>query len=91
MCQACYYQDYGSPLPDATAYALVEYMDRFDEDDLSFGALHLVIEDFNIEDDHIKSCLSEAKPHEIEIANRMLSMTLQQRAAALAVHWGVVE
>lgn len=90
MCQSCYEQ-YGSPLPDATAYALVEYMDQFDEIALDCGALHIVVGDFNIEDRHIKSCLPEAQPHEIEIANRMLAMTLEQRAAALAVHWGLVE
>ncbi len=68
-------------------------MDQFDEDALGSGALHIVVADWNIDDDDISWCanLDRAQPHEIEIANRMLAMTLEQRAAALAVHWGMVE
>ena len=63
--------------------------------------LHIVLDDWNLEDNHVKECLNwigenvhKSTPEQIEIekelANMMLAMNMAERASALAISIGWV-
>ena len=52
-----------------------------------FGALHAIIEDCNVDDEHIQSALQDEKilPVERDFALRFLGMSYDDRVSALAL------
>ena len=81
MCQGCW-EDHGSPteLPH-DGLALAEAAKDVD----AFGAFQIVVDDFNVEDHHLDSCISspDALDHEVAWGKRMRELTVAQRAAVL--------
>lgn len=58
-----------------------------------FGAFHIVVEDTNCEDDHIRSCMDAEDSTEFErhFGSVFLSLTYDERVSALAMSgnlWG---
>ena len=83
MCMGCW-QDHGSPtVMPFDGEALAEAANEIDH----FGAFHIVVEDFNIEDVHIQSCVDDDEAGDFEKAwgRRMLELTLAERAAVLGL------
>ena len=88
MCEACW-NNSGRPelrTPEIEAVAkLIEAADPY-------GALHIVVDDWNLEDDHIQFCRAEdrATDDERALCDRLLAMTLKERASAMALADGFV-
>ncbi len=82
MCEGCW-EEHGSPreIP-AGAEDLVETAKSLDH----YGGLHIVVDDWNIEDHHIEFSRDypTTKDYEKEWCQRMLALTIPQRAAVLA-------
>lgn len=56
----------------------------------SFGPLHIVVDDWNLDDENIRSCLSdtECTPDEIALCRALLDMTYGERwATAILSQW----
>jgi len=100
MCYGCY-EEYNCPAiindKTKTAAKLVEKVYELNE---AGGSCHIVIDDFNIEDCHIQWCLDEGLKTNIhehdktelaierELLDTFLSMTIEERASALAIYEG---
>jgi hypothetical protein len=98
MCHGCF-EEYGSPaiFTDATR----EAARLIRETDGHSGYLHIVLDDWNLEDDHLEFCAGEiakaragfgdgrSSPDELarewEIYETMRSMSLDERATAMAI------
>lgn len=95
MCESCW-AGYGSPKINTPA--VIDMAARMKKEG-GYGRFHIVIEDFNIDDDDIRFCRDEAddKPitdEEVRLANDMLAMTVEERASALALcdgYWSINE
>ena len=87
MCINCY-ECYGAPKPDAAALSLVPLLAGVSP----FGGLHIVVADWNIEDDNLEWCMERDDLSDAEklAAKAMLALSVEQRAAALAVHDGMI-
>lgn len=86
MCLNCWKKN-GRPY-DASPRA-VAMADRFREQD-GFGPLHIVVEDWNLGDEHIRFCLEEAGASADDVdflkAFRMLTMPERWAAAILSLY-----
>lgn len=86
MCYGCY-EDYG--FPTCVSPAVLDAAAKMDACD-PFGDLHVVIDDWNIEDEHIEWC--RAKPGLIPLdraaIDALAALTLDERAAAMAIRDG---
>jgi hypothetical protein len=88
MCEGCY-RDYGSPKPDDAARAVVPLIDAVYDDGGVGGGLHVVVDDWNLEDEHLIWCLGQGlSEDERQCAEALLALSLEQRAAALAIYDG---
>ena len=89
MCMGCY-EGYGSPrlLSPKIRQCSVMIAQVFDRCPVG-GGLHIVIEDWNLEDDHLTSCRKFVETEaEADLLVMLESMTLEERASALALHDG---
>lgn len=83
MCCGCY-EEYGSPnARHEETDRLVELLPSVNP----FGALHIVVDDWNLEDEHIEFCKGQpdAEDIDLEVADIMLRMTVEQRATAMGI------
>lgn len=92
MCQSCY-AEYGSPTVDTPKTRQLSWvLGRMDP----FGSLHIIVDDWNLEDDNIEFCRGFADKNErgysaevIADENHCLdlleSCTLEERASAMAM------
>lgn len=95
MCQSCW-EEYGSPTIDTPQVR--EMASRLEAED-PFGRFHIVVSDFNIEDEDIIFCRDDVPRHypattedQMTLANDLLAMSLEERAAALALadgYWSI--
>ena len=87
MCQGCY-QEAGSPLPNETAKELGVRLREVNE----FGGCHIVVSDWNLEDDNIDFCLKyeTTTDDEKKIMLELKALPEDQRYAAMAVADGYV-
>lgn len=96
MCWGCY-EEYGSPdIENEKTRLCQELILDVYEFSCVGGNLHVVLDDWNLEDSHIKWCLNEwiPKKHnedsyeqikaEIECGLQLLKMSLAERASTLA-------
>lgn len=104
MCYNCY-KEYGSPkvISDKVRDA-VELVTKYDS--ASYCGLHIVVDDWNLEDEHVVWCLKsislpeevsglterseEEKTAIVELGTLLLIMTIAERATALAINEGYV-
>ena len=103
MCQGCY-EEYGSPtvVTDSVREAAELVADVYEFSAVG-GNAHIVLDDWNLEDDYIRWCLEkaipenahEAEPGQIEAEQKcltaFLALSLEDRAAALALSEGRIE
>ena len=86
MCCGCWENEYGSPKimnrKVLEAYGWIKVV----EEDYTNG-LHAVIDDMNIEDQHLKG-YGELTLNEKECAKHLRAMTLDERASALGLVYG---
>ena len=99
MCEGCYIEA-GRPTPTQEARALRPLIARVYEYSAVGGNAHVVLDDWNIEDNHIDWCLTTGIDTNIHQAGAsdiaaeracleaMKALSLDQRAAALAVYEG---
>ncbi len=82
MCLGCY-EEAGSPEPTAEARALGARLREIDE----FGGCHIVVSDWNLEDDHIDFCIEydATTDSEREVMRALKTLPEEQRYAAMAV------
>lgn len=90
MCIGCW-QEYGSPrlsTPDVKSAA--EKVDAVYEESAVGGNLHIVIDDWNIEDDALDWCRENTEMTTAEIAcyEALRPISYARRASALAMHAG---
>lgn len=87
MCYG-YYEDEGKPLPGPEALALGSLLDECDP----FGGCHIVVEDWNLDDECIDFCIAEpmTTPRERELMVALKKLPEDQRYAAMAVRDGYV-
>lgn len=99
MCRACW-EERGTPrIKSARVRALVPLIRRVYDFDCVGGNLHVVLEDWNIEDEIIAQCWgaivaeeSQLKAFaEVRCMEALLSCTLKERASALALYQGFIE
>lgn len=90
MCQGCY-ADYGSPaiISEATQ-AAAKLVEAVYDEDMMGGRLHVVLDDFNIEDEHLEGLYdaSNATKAERECYEAFKALTVDERASALALWEG---
>lgn len=103
MCGTCY-EGYGSPsiVNDRTRHG-ADLAAKVYEFSAVGGNAHIVLDDWNIEDGHIRWCLDNALPEnfhessEAEIAatreclDAFAAMSIPERASALAILDGLIE
>lgn len=100
MCSQCW-EDAGSPkIVNDNVRAAVELIRAVYEYSSVGGNAHVVLDDFNLEDDSIQWCLDTALVDNIHEANEpelaseraaleaLLAMSMDERASALALHDG---
>jgi len=102
MCIGCW-QEYGSPVlvNDNTIRAAV-LIDRVYEIDMSGAYLHVVVDDWNLDDDSL-SCserhiaendLNHYAPEQLQVQRECLTalkvLTEDERATAMAIHEGFI-
>lgn len=85
MCYGCYIE-YEEEPPSDEARKVGEFLKQVPED-LEFGNLHVVVADWNIEDEHLDWCKNnyELTENELKTYELLKPLSLNQRAAALAV------
>jgi hypothetical protein len=88
MCEQCY-EDYGSPNPDAISSAAIPLVDAVYEWSAVGGNLHIILDDWNIDDENLASC----RDYDLTIAEAAClaafeAMTIEQRAACLGEYDG---
>lgn len=96
MCESCWHQE-GAPKINHPRNADVKRMFKtiYEHNEVG-GNLHIVLDDMNVEDEHIQYCVDEAIPEnyhklspevnaiEKELGELLLTMTEQERYSALA-------
>ena len=96
MCYGCW-EEYGKPqIDNEKVREAVEWVREVYEYHSAGGGLHIILDDFNIEDEHIELCdkwIREhgAGPGEEECLALFKTMTMDERASALALedgYWG---
>jgi hypothetical protein len=88
MCSGCW-EIYGKPAIVTPAILRAAQLARECDE---YGPLHILLEDWNIEDEHFPYLRSEMRsPAEIELIELMAPMTLEERASVLALEWGLVK
>lgn len=82
MCQGCY-DEAGSPDPNGAAKALGALLREINE----FGGCHIVVSDWNLEDDDIDFCIKypTTTDHERDVMLALKALPKDQRYAAMAV------
>lgn len=87
MCYGCFI-DYTPVVNDRVIAAarLVEPVDPY-------GALHVIVDDFNIEDEHILSARDDGDltSDDLALLDAFEKMTEDERASALALHDGFID
>jgi len=90
MCLSCYvrhFTDRGVPVPETTdaMRALVSDIELFYEDEPTGGRLHIVLDDWNLDDGSIQWCQAENPLSDTEksIAGRLLKLTEDERHVVL--------
>lgn len=91
MCQGCY-EEYGRPAPDEAARGVVPLIAAVYERCPVGGRLHIVVDDWNLDDEDIAYCLGNDIPDvDRKCGEALASLTVDQRAAALAIYNGYVQ
>ena len=100
MCEGCWHK-YGSPRADTPGMHAVQPLLRALYDRHAAGGwAHIVTDDWNIEDEHIVWCLENAMPDgwpldawtlADPVLHAMKALTMDERASALALFWGMWE
>lgn len=89
MCYGCY-RRHGAPKIDSLRIRKVaKLVDDLYEYEISGGNLHVVVDDFNIEDRHLDFCSTQpCDALETEIIGEMRRLTVRERASALGIQNG---
>lgn len=78
MCMGCW-EDAGRPYKASDA--ALEWAPRFEAAD-HFGALHIVVEDWNLDDDNIAFCRTQnPTPDEVALLDALQAMSTEERWA----------
>lgn len=86
MCISCY-QEYGSPTKATPAVmAIIDDLGSADP----FGKLHIIVDDWNLDDEDIDFCVNDASGTERELALRLKALDLHERATAMAIVEGFI-
>lgn len=86
MCEGCY-EEYGRPQPDDAARAVVPLISAVYEASCVGGGLHIVVDDWNLEDESLHWCLRQTlSDDERRCGEALAALSLEQRAAALAIY-----
>lgn len=91
MCKSCWIE-YGSPTTKTEAtLAAVALIDAVYGESLVGGELHIMVDDWNLEDHHIAFCASHVKTDaEKACLAALTALPLAQRAVALALYDGFI-
>lgn len=90
MCYSCWEDDYAKPeIETPTIRALVPLIQKANP----YGALHIVIDDWNLDDDDLAYCETCTNLTDLdrEIINLMRSISVEERASAMAFADGFAE
>lgn len=97
MCEGCW-ADYGSPrdVPEDADQIVAQFEDLYSRDHCSTGGpLHVVLDDWNLEDEHLGPWEDERDPWPpdvmelaTKISTRLRELPIDQRAAVLALWEG---
>lgn len=77
MCLGCWESE-GRPF--AITDAVREWAPKFEAAN-PFGALHIVVDDWNLDDGNLEVCRADADPSEIELIDALQRMTWEERWA----------
>ncbi len=87
MCLGCY-SEYGQEVPGEQAIATVPLIAAVYTESYVGGRLHIILDDWNLEDVHIRDVLAEPDLTDAEraCASALEAMPIGQRAAAIAMY-----
>lgn len=89
MCIICYEEEYGSP---RVINENVLRAADLAKDINPFGHFHIVVEDFNLEDDNVDFCLKlSTDDNELAFGRLFRSLSIDERATALALADGFID
>lgn len=91
MCYGCY-EEYGKPrvITKTTGY-LVECIRNVYNEDEQGGNCHHILDDWNLEDDHLNIAYAELTPAEATLVGAMRGVSEDERATALALYEGWID
>jgi hypothetical protein len=97
MCENCW-NDYGRPaIVNAATLAALEMVKDVYAKHAAGGLAHIVLHDFNIEDESVEWCIKdgfrandESDALAIKALHAFRSLTVAERASVLAMHMGFV-
>jgi hypothetical protein len=103
MCYDCWKNKYNAPkIINENVKKTIDLIQEIYKTESTGGDCHIVLDDFNIENDHIQWCIDwinrneipeigpEVKAIELECMNLMLTMSIDERAIALALADGYI-
>lgn len=95
MCQGCW-TDYGRPAIDnERVRRAVAAVDALYEWHGAGGGMHIVTDDWNVEDDSVAFCREriqrDGDERERQCLEAVALLTVDERASALAMKWGMVK
>lgn len=100
MCLGCYEEDGSPAIVNEQTVAAAAAIERVFECSCVGGNAHIVVDDWNVDDEAINYCLRDSLPlniHEAdaeqlaverEALERLLALTYEERLSALAIHDG---
>lgn len=102
MCQGCYEKAGKPSIVNVKTVVAAACIDQVYEFSSSGGNLHIVIDDWNVEDAHLAHCLeriikddlsngAERYLAEMVCYNSLVDLTVEERYSALAIHEGYLD
>jgi len=89
MCINCWKERGAPKIDNSNVREAVRQIDRVYHFHSAGGGLHIVLDDFNIDDDDLDWCLNKGRLSSVErrCASHLRKMTVSERASAVGFHY----
>lgn len=95
MCYGCWEQEGKPSIVNERTELVADFVRNLDKRSGSGCCLHIVTDDFNIDDGHVQFCLDEARkavhPECEALAGYLLDLSREERGSVLAIREGWID